>query len=256
MDDAALVSGIAAFVGVALYLYVGLRLSKRQVPPEMRLPARQFTIFWLGLGVVTAIGGAESLVAALQVPPLALVEALLYLNLLLVCVVLWGLVGYLLFLFTGRKFALPLSILYAALGVLLVYFIAASGPNSVTVVQGMVALGYASQIQGPILGILIVLLIGPEFLGAILYFTLFFRTRDPTVRYRVTLVSWSLIAWFGLGLLNVGSLLGGGLAAQVVSHSLGIFAAIVILLAYYPPQYIRSRFRVSGIDEAPKPATA
>jgi hypothetical protein len=104
------------------------------------------------------------------------------------------------------------------------------------------------MVGGSLLFALLALLIAPEFIGAVLYFTLVFRSRDPTVRYRITLVSWSIILWFGLAALNLPDRLGGGLAVQLFSRSLGVVAALVILLAYYPPRAIRERLGVTGID--------
>ncbi|MCI4351546.1 MAG: hypothetical protein L3K15_08565 [Thermoplasmata archaeon] len=254
MDTAALVSGVASIVAVGIYVFLGWRLAQRPVSPESRLPARQFAIFWLGLAFVTAIGGIESLIAVATVPPLALVLALLYAELPLLCLVLWGLVGYLIFLFSGRTFVVPLTVAYAAMGAFLVALIALAQPDGVTIMQGAVGVHTATTFSAPYVILLVVGLILPEIVGAILYFTLAFRTKDATVRYRITLVSWSLIAWFGLGLLNLGTLLGGGLAAQVFARSLGVFAALVILLAYYPPAWIRTRLGVAGLGTAFPPA--
>ncbi|MCI4360071.1 MAG: hypothetical protein L3J91_00045 [Thermoplasmata archaeon] len=255
VDGAALISAIASWIGVILYGYLGFRLAQRRVSADARIPAAQFSLFWLGLGGVTAIGAIESLIAAFQVPPLALVVTLLYLEVLGLCVVLWGLVGYLVYLFTGRSLLVPLAVIYSVIYVLLVYFVTASVPTAVTVTQGSVGVTLSSQVTGPIVGVLLLALLGPEIIGAILYFTLFFRTRDPTIRYRVTLVSWSLIVWLGLGsIVNVAAALGGGLAAQILGRSIGVFAALVILLAFYPPAIIRRRLSVRGVDDvAPVP---
>ena len=201
----------------------------------------------------STLGGAapESAVAIAVLPSLAFVLTLYDLNILVTVAALWGLVGYLLYLFLGRHLLVPLSILYGSLYVLLLYYITASDPVRVSLTMGSVGLVFGNQIQGPILAVLVLLLIGPEFLGAILYFTLYFRTRDPTVRYRIALVSWSLIGWFGLSLVPIASGLGGGLAAQVLARSLGIIAALVILAAYYPPRAVRSAFGVVSVDENP-----
>ncbi|HEY6238459.1 MAG TPA: hypothetical protein VIZ68_04665, partial [Thermoplasmata archaeon] len=204
MDNEALISAIAGLIAVVVYLYLGWRLSRRRVSHETRLPAAQFVLFWLALALVSGIGALESLTAAFQVPSLALVVTFLYVEILLLCVLLWALVSYLVYLFTGRGYTVPISLLYGTLYVLLVYFITLSEPTNVTVTFGVVSTGFANQVSGPILSLLLLVLLAPEFVGAILYLTLYFRTRDPTVRYRVTLVSLSLIAWFGLGFVNVG----------------------------------------------------
>ena len=250
MDSELLVSGVASLVGMSIYSYLGWRLSHRAVGPATRVPALQFALFWVGLATFTAIGAVEDLVGAFQLPSLDLVVTAGYLQILILCVLLWCLVGYLLFLFLGRGFLGPLAGFYAVLYVLLVYFITASHPVAVVHSAGQVGVQYASALSGPVIGALLVLLIAPEFLGAIGYFTLFFRTRDPTIRYRIALVSWSLILWFGLGVTNVGALLGGGVAAELLARSLGVIAAVVILLAYFPPAAIRARFRVTRIDES------
>ncbi|HZY71038.1 MAG TPA: hypothetical protein VFF67_08710 [Thermoplasmata archaeon] len=203
---------------------------------------------------MTGIGGIESLVAAYTLPSLAAVLTLSYLEILVLCVVLWGLLGYLIYLFTGRNFTLVLSGVYAALYVVLLYYVTASAPSAVTVTHGSVGLVTASTLSTPYLVLLGLGLLGPEIVGSILYFTLAFRTKDATVRYRVTLVSWSLIAWFGIGTLPIATLLGGGPAAQIFGRSVGVIAALVILLAYYPPRWIRDRLGVTAIDSA-SPAT-
>jgi hypothetical protein len=243
----------ADIVAAAIYLFLGWRFSHRRVSPENRLPVLQFSLFWLGLAVVTLIEGIESGVAAFLIPSLALVVTLYYIEILVLCIVLWGLVGYLIHLYTGRAYLVPLSGMYVLLYVLLVYFITASGPSAVTVAQGAVGLRYATQVGGPILGVLVLILVIPELLGSILYFTLFFRTQDRTARYRIALVSWGLLAFFGLDFIGVGARLGGGTAAVAVGAVLGIIPALVIWIAYYPPRAVRDRLGVSGMDTVREP---
>lgn len=249
MNVDALFSGVGAFVGAGIYFFLGLRLSRRPVSPAARLAAGQFALFWVGLAGVTLIGGAESLVAAFMPPPFALVATLLYLELLVLCVVLWALIGYLTFLFLGRSLLVPLSAFYGLSYVLLLYYIVASGPDGVVVTTGAVSTSFATPVGGVLLAAVFAVLILPEFVASALYFALFFRTTDRTVRYRIAIVSWSLILWFGLSSVNLGSLLGGSLAAAVFGRSLGVLAAIAILLAYYPPRALRERFGVRGIEE-------
>ena len=248
MDNMALGDGISALVGAALYLFVGWRISRRPVSPQSRFAAAQFTLFWVALSGATAIGGMLSLVAAFTTPTLALAITVTDLNILLACALLWGLVGYLVYLYTGRGFVVPLAVLYGTLYILLLYYLTAGDPTAVLVTAGTVGVSYATPVGGPILGILVILLIVPEFLASIAYFTLVWRTKDRTIRYRVTLVSWSLIAWFSIGSANIGAALGGGLAAEVFGHSIGDIAALVILVAYYPPMAIRTRLGVAPIE--------
>lgn len=249
MDVDAIIAGILSLIGAGIYLFLGMRLAKRPVSAHARLPAAQFALFWIGLSAVTLMGAILSLLATEVLPSVALVVTFVHLEILILCAALWGLLGHLTYLYTGRNYLVPWSVFYGALYLFLTYIITAA-TKVVTVSQGTVSLQYSNLVGGPTLAILIVLLIVPEFIGAILYFTLIFRTQDPTIRYRVTLVSWSLIAWFGLASINVAHVLGGGLAANLLSNSLGVIAAIVIVLAYYPPRSIRARLRVTGIDSS------
>jgi hypothetical protein len=235
-------------VATAIYLFLGWRFARRPVSPENRLPTLQFSLFWLGLGLVTFLGAAESAMVSVAPPSLPAVVTATYIEILLLSAALWGLVGYLIRLYTGRSFLVPLTVLYAVLYVLLVYFITASGPAGVTVTLGRVSLQFATPISGPVLGILFVILIVPEYLGAVLYFTLFFRTRDPTARYRIALVSWGLVGFFSVGTANVAARLGGSLGAVTLGALLGLVPVLVILMAYYPPRSLRKRFGITGID--------
>jgi hypothetical protein len=248
MNGDSLILALVDFVAVAIYLFLGWRFSQRQVSAESRFPVNQFSLFWLALALVTFIGGLEGALAAFAPPSLPLVVTLYYVEILGLCAALWGLVGYLLFLYTGRSFTVPLSGLYALLYVLLVYFVTASGPDAVTVTLGVVGLRYATPVGGALLGLLGLILIVPEFLAAILYFTLFFRTHDRTARYRIALVSWGLLAFFGVGSIGIAARLGGGPTAVALGGVLGLVPAFVILIAYYPPRLVRERLGVNGIE--------
>jgi hypothetical protein len=253
MNVASLVLALVDFVAVAIYTFLGGRFSQRQVSPENRLPMLQFSIFWLGLALVTFIGGVESATAAFTLPSLSLVVSLYYIEILALCATLWGLVGYLLHLYSGKTYLAPLTALYSLLYVLLVYFITASTPDGVTVTLGAVGVRYATLVGGPVLAVLVLILVVPEFLCAILYFSLFFRTHDPTSRYRIALVSWGLLAFFGLDVVNLAARLGGSTLAVGLGAALGLVPVLVILAAYYPPRSVRERYGVKGFETVVSP---
>jgi hypothetical protein len=250
VDNEAILSGVVTLAIVVVYGYLGWRLIQRRVSDEARLPATQFGLFWIGLAAVSLVTGVESLGAAFYPPNLALVVTGLYLQLLLICLLLWGLLGYLIYLFLGRHYLAPLTALYTVSYVLLLYAVVAADPSTVTLSSGVVSAGFANPVGGYLAALLFVVLIVPELAGALLYFTLFFRTRDRTVRFRVTLVSWSLFLWFGLTSLHFERLVGGGLASQLASSALGAVAAVAIFVAYYPPPSVRSWLGVQAVDQA------
>jgi uncharacterized membrane protein HdeD (DUF308 family) len=97
--------------------------------------------------------------------------------------------------------------------------------------------------------ILIVLLLLPQIIGGLAYFTLYFRVSEVTQKYRILLVSWSIIVWF----LSPIIALAGGLAQQdwwqLVSRLIGLVAALTILMAYLPPRRLKQRYGIISLPD-------
>jgi hypothetical protein len=153
-------------------------------------------------------------------------------------------------LFTGNRRLLgPLTAFYIAYYIFLVYYVQASIPNSVTLNRWNAALEYQNQITGPLFIIALLLLLFPQIIGSLAYFTLYFRVQTASQKYRVLLVSWSILIWFLSGfLVSV-----GGLSQQdwwqITSRLIGLSAALAILFAYQPPTWIKRRFGVTSIAD-------
>jgi hypothetical protein len=249
IDSAAIIVAFLSLVSAAVFVFLGWRLSQRVVARSARLPLAQFATFWFGLALTTGFGGFESAWAVFGTPPLGVVVTILYLELLLISILLWGLLSYLVYIFTGRQYLVALSVLYAAVYVTLLYLIAAAEPQSVTVSLGTVGVTYESAIAGPaVLGVVALILL-PEILASLAYFSLYFRTKDRTIRFRVTLVGWGLFLWFSSGLLGLGTTVDPGLAGIVLQHLIALAVAVLIFIAFFPPGLLRERYRISGVDE-------
>jgi hypothetical protein len=182
---------------------------------------------------------------------LALFTTFTLVNLLAICVALYGLMYYLLFLFTGNRRLLgPLTVFYIAYYIFLVYYVLASVPVGVQVTRWNATLEYQNLITGPLCLIVLLLLVFPQIIGSLAYFTLYFRVQSPTQKYRVLLVSWSILIWFSSAFLA--SIVGLSQQDwwQVTSRLIGLGAALAILFAYLPPPWIKRRFNVSSIAEA------
>lgn len=249
MNAEALAVAIAQVFAVGLYLYLGVRLAQRQVSPSSRLPARQFAVFWLGLALSASTSGAESFAAAFGSVPLGLEQGLLYANFVIVSVALWGLLTYLTYLYTGRGGLVPFTLLYGVEILLLFYYGMTRGIVGVSTANGAVNPIYGSASPGLLGLIALLLLVFPQFIAALLYFRLYFRTRDRTVRYRVTLVSWGLIAYFLL-VFDFIPPIGPGLVGVVVQRVLLLLSIVVILFAYFPPGSLRAAFGIRGIEDS------
>jgi hypothetical protein len=171
-------------------------------------------------------------------------------NALALCIALWGLLYYLFYLFTGNsRYFGPLLVFYAVYYVLLIYYITASVPNNVEVGRWRAAVVYSQPLRGPFFVIIIALLLLPQVLGGLAYFTVFFRVTETTQRYRVLLVSWSIIIWFLSPLLALIGGVGETDAWQVLSRLIGLAAGLTILAAYLPPRWVKLRLGVLSIAD-------
>src|SRR5687768_2459922 len=246
-----LFSALFAAATASIYSYVGWRLSKRVISSsEARLAWGSFTIWWYGLATTTLIGGFLSLFGAIGLTSLPVFVTATYLNILVLCLALWGLLYYLIYLFTGTKRSLvPLAVFYLIYYVLLVYYITASTPDNVNVGRWSATLVYRSPLTGIFFVTILVLLLLPQIIGGLAYFTLYFRVPDVTQKYRILLVSWSIIVWF----LSPFAALAAGFAQQdwwqLVSRMIGLAAALTILMAYLPPRWLKQRYNIVSLPD-------
>lgn len=236
------VAAVFAFVAASVYSYIGVRFSRRPVSGESKLAARMFALWWLGLAATTATGGALATWGALGTPNLGVVAVATSFNLIAALAALMGLLYYLVFLYTGRReILLPIVAFYSVFGVTLAYYIAAANPTRVVVSRWTVGLAYERPFGTGFIIILVLLLIFPQIIAALLYFGLYFKVKDPAQRFRVAVVSWSLIIWLGSALLAAGANLSQSDAWQVASRGISLGAALAIFAAYFPPRWLRAR---------------
>ncbi|MEW5939031.1 MAG: hypothetical protein AB1750_05175, partial [Chloroflexota bacterium] len=220
-------SAAFSWLVAGIYWYVGRRLARRRIESDdARFAWWAFTIWWYSLAATTFASGSQSLLGAFGVDDLPIFLAITHLSLLLVCIALWGLLYYLIYLFTGSARARwPLTAFYVAYYIFLDYYIAASAPMDVELARWNAQLAYRTPLTGPLFAITLFLLILPQIVGSLAYFSLFFRLHDTAQQYRIALVSWSIILWFGSGLAASLS----GLAQldwwQIASRAIGLSAA-------------------------------
>ena len=246
-----LISALFSIASAAIYGYVAARLRQRTVSnPGARFAWQLFGLWWYCLAATTLVSGLLHSLGAFNIVSLPLFIALTHVNILLICIALWGLLYYLVYLFTGsQRFLVPLTIFYVLYYVLLVYYITASDPARVEITRWTTRLVYADPITGPFFSLVLVLLVFPQILASLAYFTLFFRVREATQRYRVLLVSWCIILWFGSAFVASVTGLSQEDWWQIVSRLIGLGAALGILFAYFPPGIIRRRFGIASIAE-------
>ena len=246
-----LISTLFSIASAAIYGYVAARLHQRTISdPAARLAWQLFGLWWYSLAATTLVGGILHLLGAFNLVSLPFFVALTYINILLICIALWGLLYYLVYLFTGsQRFLVPLTIFYVLYYVLLVYYITVSDPIGVEIARWTTQLVYTHPLTGPFFALALVLLVFPQILASLAYFTLFFRVREATQRYRVLLVSWCIILWFGSAFVASVAGLSREDWWQILSRLIGLGAALGILCAYLPPGIIRRRFGITSIAE-------
>ena len=209
-----------------------------------------FVTWWYALALATLSGGVLSLLGAFGIIGLPLYTTIFILNFLTTCVALSGLMFYLLYLYTGKTGLIWLvGIFYFFYFGMLVYYIEASDPVGVAVNRWNTSLQYQNVIRGPFYYALLFLLVFPQIIGSLAYFGLYFQVKLKTQKYRILLVSWSIIIWFLSTFLASVT----GQSEQdwwpIVSRLIGLVAALTILFAYQPPSWIKRRFGVAAIAE-------
>jgi hypothetical protein len=212
-----------------------------------------FATWWYGLAGAALVSGTLNFMAAAGYTDLNLWLTFGLFSLLLICAALGGLLYYLIYLYTGsRKAIVPLALFYLGLYLALMYLVNLNTPTHVEVGRWTAQVKYDKEFD-PLYGYLfIVLLLVPQLVAAVAYFSLYFRTGDRTQRYRIAMVSGSIIVWFGSSLL-VG-FLGGRDASQsdawqVASRILSLMATLAILVAYRPPKVWRQRYGLRGVSD-------
>lgn len=244
--------GAVSLATAAVFAYVGSLMHRRHVPDaEGRLAMRLFATWWYALATLTAIGGALAFLAASGALPFSLHRGVLFALMLPLTVALWGLLYYLVYIFTGKSAWLtPLTAAYLVLYFVLVYAVYYLHPVSSDVGPWRVDMHYERELSPPVASALLGLLLGPVLVAAIAYGSLFFTARQRSVRYRVGLVSSAFIFWFGssalAGMTGVGDLAWWPVASRVIS----LVSTLMVLAAYRPPRALAEKLGVEPVMHA------
>jgi hypothetical protein len=219
------------------YLAVAELLRRRRVAPQWQLPAALFRLWWVLLGAV----GNEAYFAAL------------YLNFVILAASLACLLSYFSFLLSGKaRYYLAIALFYFGYYVLLTYQVAASNPTGV--LAGEWRTFHVGTPSPPWRRLLVLAgLALPQLIAAIAYLTLAFRITERPVRFRITMVAFSVIAWTTGVLLIAVPGFGSSPALQVASRGVGLLGAFLAILAYRPPRSIQRWLDWKPVGEAVHP---
>lgn len=255
-DVPLIVNAAISLLSAAIYGYVGRIVWSRPVPDEdARFACHMFAVWWISFAALLGVSSAITLLAAFQGPSLALMITYLYVAILVIVVALWALLYYLVYVYTGnRRWFAPITAGYVVLALVLVYAIAWLNPVSVSTSGLGLSLDYERELPRAATIILGLAISGPALAAAVLYGSLYFQATGRTEKFRIGLVSGSFVLWFGWSVLSTALQLNqrypDSVALQVVGRTIGVLAAVVVLMAYRPPAFLRRRWHVRAADEA------
>ena len=246
---------VISFGVAAVYFVVAYRLFLRPVSEEARIASYQFSLWWGGLGASVALSGVEVALAVFNVLPFALALTLGLLSVAIDCAFLWGLVGFLTYVYTGRYHILEVSAFYFVFYVAALYYLLAQGPYALGLQAGLPTVLYSMAPNSPLMVLILLGILVPEIVGATLYLSLLGRTSDPTARYRILLVGTSILLWFAVDAFFPASTSAWMLAKSVIE----VIPGLMSLMAFFPPAWATRRYGVAGTtgyDRKPPEAAA
>lgn len=220
-----------------LFAYVGaanFRRDPRDAPA--RWAVRQFGLWWLGLAGLTLQVAASTLLVAFGATDVRLHVALMAAGYVPLCVGLWGLLSYLVYIYAGTHRWQPLLATYhAALCAGLLLLLARTRPAGVAAHGWGIRTEYAHPLTGAPLLAVVLAILGPVILGAVAYGGLYRKAKGPAQRRRILTVSAALVLWFGL------SAAAGAQVFQVdwwplAARALALGGAMLLLRAFAPPR--------------------
>ena len=235
------------------YVYVGQLTWKRRLGGDAKVATRLFGVWWASLGILNLASALLAVPTALGLVDLAVTITFVYAILVLLAVALWGLVYYMLYLYTGNaRLFWPVTAAYALVAVGLVYLLTWLHPIALDPGTFTTGLQYERELPRPAALVVSLLVTGPALLAVLAYGSLYFRVQGPTERYRIGLVSGAFVAWLSWSLLSsilqLAKRYPDSLALLVVNHALALLAPLLVLLAYRPPAAWRARHGIEAVE--------
>lgn len=226
-------------LAVIVATFVARELLRRPTQGASRRATRMFALWWGAFAADTLLNTLTWLAGGAGIASEAVVALLSYPALTCIVLMIWGLMYYLTYLFTGRESLFtPIAVFYALSWVAFVALVIYLHPIGVR--MGPYSGEIAYSIQPPAAASLWVAIffLLPPILGAILYGTLVFRVKERAHRYRILAVSVGIFVWFTSSLVFTGTGAGGD-ALAITGKVLGLACLGLFLSAYVRPRWLR-----------------
>lgn len=235
-----LMAGVMALVAAIVYAYVARRV--RPAPGAGSRALRMFALWWDALAVNLALVALTYLLGAFDALTFEVQLVDSYLQRLLLGVSLVGLMHYLLFLLTGRDLLWQLAAAYGTYFLLITGAFFYQEPSTLFIGEWRTDVVFARPELRWVQALSLVFVLLPPVIASAAYLRLYFRIEDPERRWRIALVSVAILVWWAVAvvagqreLLDVGGV-------QVANRVLSVMAALAVLAAYEPPDWLRRRW--------------
>lgn len=227
---------VASLVGVL----IGARLWRHPANGDAHRATRLFALWWIAFGIDTALNTLPKLLWYAGITGAPLYVVITYAAVVAICVMFWGLVSYLAYLFSGSPRAFRyVTAFYALTLVFALSFIASLRPVGASAEGGIQYANEPSPLAALVWSLSLLL---PPTIGSLAYGSLVVRVKHPFRRYRVALVSTSMFVWFGTAIFVNAP--GASDAARAAGLAIGALALAGLMLAYFPPAALRRRLDV------------
>lgn len=244
-------AGAATLVAATAYAYVGYRLLDRKVLDEPAGRAMAFfSMWWFATALNQLAGSLLYLAAAAGWTDLDVQLSYVILQRMLLALSLVGLMYYLFYLFRGKGYLPFLVAMYGTYAAFQIYTVLRGQPDGIDLWRWRTDLHYTVA-NPPVfqlvnLVFIIILPVG----GALALWRLYPKVATRGQRFRLVAVSTGFTAWWLYAVVAGQPALFDNDAVQSLNRLLGLVIALVILVAYEPPAWVRRRFGVEPYRSA------
>ena len=239
MAGTLLAVGLVNALTALAFAAVGLRLARRDVEAPDRLAVRAIAAWWLCMGTLVGIQAVETLAWVAGLSDVRASSAARYANGALLGAGGWGLVFHVAYLRTGnRAWALRLAPYY--LFVAAIYWVAITLHPLVRLEEAAYEVTGVNDppLEGSTTWNVALASVGVPLIAAcVVYLLLSRRLERRDQKRRAVLASSGILLWVAAGL--TAQLTGSPLADFVTYTVFGLGAAVLVVLAYFPPTLLR-----------------
>jgi hypothetical protein len=244
--------GLSVTIGLAtsgFLAYAGRVMHRRPAEAENRLAVRSFALWWYAASLVILLPIVRTVLAWAGLVDVALHTALVHFSNLPLAVALAALMYYILHLMTGRRrLVYPVAALYGLYLAYLTWYTSRTGERRLVLGDWQTQLVGAST-PGPGETLLFGLLLAAPVLATVAaYAVLGFRVDDPSLRYRLRMVSGSFLFLFGVVLAGFVLRWTDEPWFPLAYELPALVASVLVVAAYRPPQWVRRWLGVEPVE--------